>query len=215
MGCFDFTYADNGQNIMGRRGYLYLTDAFCKETGLKSPIQFEGTDEYGRFDIRMPRLSSTLTIDIYAIYGAMLFLEGEYKSPNPNEENLFTEYIHLIKTYRKNKEFTNQELDDFVACEDKIRGIGIHYFFRGMQDNDNSIQYEVAKLGNQRHKKVTCEQKFIRKCPLVITRKKLPIKEQGESFFTTIQRWGFVSDSDPNQGFNATKNHYLPYKPQH
>lgn len=33
MGCFDFTYADNGRNIRMGRGYLYLTHALsdaCK-----------------------------------------------------------------------------------------------------------------------------------------------------------------------------------------
>lgn len=210
MGCFDFTYADNGQNIMGRRGYLYLTDAFCKETGLKSPLAFERNDEYGRFDVRIPGHSSILTVDIYAIYGSMLFLEGEYTG---SEENLLKEYIHLIKTYRKNKTFTNYEFDRYFKCEDKIREVGIHYFFKGIKDNDDSRLYEVAELGNQRCKKVTCEEKFTRKLPLVITRKKLPIKEVKEPFFTTIKRWGFVTGGDPNQGFSPTKNYFLPYEP--
>ena len=26
MGCFDFTYADNGQNIRGRRGFVTAND---------------------------------------------------------------------------------------------------------------------------------------------------------------------------------------------
>lgn len=52
MGCFDYTYADNGRNTRGCSGYLYLTKAFCEKTGLKSPIHYESMDEYGMITIK-------------------------------------------------------------------------------------------------------------------------------------------------------------------
>lgn len=38
MGCFDFTYADNEENVRGRRGYVYISKALQKATGLPSPM---------------------------------------------------------------------------------------------------------------------------------------------------------------------------------
>ena len=42
--------------------------------------------------------------------------------------------------------------------------------------------------------------------------KKLPA-EKGDDLSDIAQNWGFVTDSDPNQGCGITRNHYMVYRP--
>lgn len=212
MGCFDFTYADNGQNIRGRRGYLYLTDNFCHDTGLKSPVRFLATDAYGRLDILMPRHKIPLEVDIYACYAAMLYLENLCTDTKNHDMRTF---LDLLRYYRIHQTMPKEsDYDTFIEAMDNIREIGIHTFFDSQKNLENPMTVTIPALGNQREKTIKgIQQVFAGKLPLVVTRKKLPVKDIHESFVTTVRNWGLVTSDDPNQGFSRTIDCFMPWIP--
>lgn len=217
MGCFDFTYADNGRNTRGNMAYFYLTKAFCKETGLKSPLKYENTDKYGMFNTRIQsKLKSyVLTFDIYAFYGAMLHLE----SLCSNHEAECKEYLELI--HKRVRQYRNAAGEETVwsatiwarieELEDALRLDGINYFFSEHTKIPRQ-EYTVPKLGNQREHTIHASEVFSGKLPLLLSRKRLPA-ESTDDLVDIAKSWGYVTDSDPNQGFNATINHWLPFDP--
>lgn len=218
MGCFDFTYADNGENTRGRKGYLYLTDKFCEKTGLKSPLRIKGSNEYGMITPIIPNHPNTLEMDIYAIYAAMIYLEGFYQNNDKEEYESEIEYletfIQMTADYRKYKSKVSEfDFEKYEICMENIRGIGVHYFFKHTIEISVPKTYHIPKIGNQKPKTVDCDEIFTGNLPLVLTRKHLPIQEINEPFYTTVRNWNFVTGSDPNQGFNITKNLYVPWEP--
>lgn len=212
MGCFDFIYADNGQNIMGKKGYLYLTDNFCYDTGLKSPVRFLDTDAYGNLRILMSRHKIPLEVDIYACYAAMLYLDNLCTDTANHDIRTF---LGLLRYYRVHQTMPKEsDYDTFIKAMDNIRDIGIHIFFNSRKNLESPMTITIPALGNQKEKTITgIQQVFTGKLPLVVTRKKLPVKDAHESFITTVQNWGLVTFDDPNQGFSRTVNHFMPWVP--
>lgn len=220
MGCFDFTYADNGENIRGRNGYIYITKTLQKEAKLPNPIPFDWTDEYGRFNCRIKKgrfncriKKETIQIDIYALYAAMLYLNRKDDLSVEQEGNkkfyeIFLRILH-DKTY-------NRENACFVNAMDSIRSCGIEYFCRSfnavksLNSDVEKITTTVKPLGNQHEKTIWYDEVCFAKTPLLISKKKLP-QEKEDDLSDIALKWGFVTGSDPNQGFSPTQNLYYRY----
>lgn len=199
MGCFDFTYADNGQNIRDRQGYVYISKALQKATGLPSPMRFTGTDEYGIFDFDIK--GRRIVLDIYALYAAQLALAGIIDESEPIQK--YIEKLHQ-KTF---VDYHNiEELEELIRCK------GIDEFF-GAKHNMPATKLTVKPLANQREKTVDCKRYTDARLPMLITRKKLPC-DVGDDITGIARDWGFVSTSDPNQGWTPTNNLYCQYRPQ-
>lgn len=64
MGCFDFTYADNGMNTRGGKGFLYLSNCFAKAARLQNPLRYSETDWYGRLSTPIGAEKSLVELDI-------------------------------------------------------------------------------------------------------------------------------------------------------
>lgn len=104
------------------------------------------------------------------------------------------------------------DYDTFIEAMDNIRDIGIHTFFGARKKLESPMTVIIPALGNQKEKTVEgVQQVFVGKVPLVVTRKKLPVKDTHESFDTTVRNWGFVTSDDPNQGFLKTSNCFMPW----
>lgn len=199
MGCFDFTYADNGQNIRGRRGYVYISKALQKATGLPSPMRFTGTDEYGNFDFDIK--GRRVVLDIYALYTAQLALAGIIDESEP-----IRRYIKKLRQKTFVDYHNTEELEELIRCK------GIDEFF-----NTKHImpitELTVKPLANQREKTVRCREYTDARLPMLITRKKLPC-DVGDDITNIARKWGFVTANDPNQGVSPTRDLYCQYRPQ-
>lgn len=198
MGCFDFTYADNGRNTIGERGYLYLTRAM--QTAIKSStpyLRFTGSDAYGTLYTKYGAL------DIYAIYAIMLALDNEL------EQDIDFKTINKIIQILRDK---SSDPEDIEQLTNKVRGYGIDYFFHSLKPVS---QREIAlpKLGNQPAKSITTKRAFTGKVPLFLTRKKMP-SYLGDDVVTIANNLGVVSGNDPNQGFSLTTNYWICFDPK-
>lgn len=201
MGMFDFTYADNGRNIRGGSGYLYVSRAFAKATGIKSPMPFSYLDEYGNITYQNRNMPAPVMLDLYAIYTAMLALESELDMND------------AVRTYINQLRYHIEAADNEVSrVSDEIRTSGITYFFDHMKTEQDAMFGTVSALGNQREKHVTYFERFIGKIPLLISRKKLPA-EPGDDITDIARNWGYVSTDDPKQGCGPTRNLYAAYQP--
>ena len=209
MGCFDFTYADNGENVYGRSGYLYITKALSKEIKEGSPLCFTSTDMYGRFDFKIGL--QTVTLDVFALYAAMLYLENLI-SKEPMTEKLarhFTRYLELLRT----KNFDADAIEVLEYHEDAIRRFGIKYFYSNF--HRISLRTEkISALGRQKAKEIVVGEEFVGELPLLISRKKLPDLRGDDLLQVARFRWGFVSGDDPHQGCKRTKNLYYLFNPR-
>lgn len=218
MGCFDYTYADNGRNTRGCSGYLYLTKAFCEKTGLKSPVHYESMDEYGMITIKCKGKSNhitsyLITLDIHAIHAAMLYLTGVLDK-NAKDFEDYMNYIQLLVKDHVNIRKKPLLWTTIESLEDKLRTDSIHYFFDVHKDYTTTPLpvFHMQKLGNQPEKDITCKTCFTGRLPILISKKKLP-QEQSNDLFEIANRWGFVSTNDPNQGFSNTKNLWVRFAP--
>lgn len=122
MGCFDFTYADNGMNTRGGKGFLYLSNCFAKAARLQNPLRYSETDWYGRLSTPIGAEKSLVELDIYAIYGAMLNMADDASAPLSGHSDEAARYAQLIRE----RNFNNGE---FEGLEDILRNDGIDYFF--------------------------------------------------------------------------------------
>lgn len=194
MGCFDFTYADNGENIRGRRGYIYLSPQIAEKADLPNPLPFDTSDEYGRFHIRMgPR---GIDIDILALYTVLVH----------NEHGEISEDDSRFMTLIRNRQFDNE----YKNLNDTLRTIKIDYFFNNIEHKETSISIIVPKIGNQREKHLETHNVCWAETPLLISRKKLPV-DVNTSLKVMAQTWGYVSMDDSEQGFFPTHNRYCKY----
>lgn len=199
MGCFDFTYADNGQNIRGRQGYVYISKALQKATGLPSPMRFTGTDEYGNFDFDIK--GRRVMLDIYALYTAQLALAGIIEESEP-----IRRYIEKLRQKTFVDYHNTEELEELIRCK------GIDEFF-STNHNMPAVKLTVKHLANQREKTIDCEEYTDTRLPMLITRKKLPC-DVGDDIADIARKWGFVTTDDPNQGVSPTCDLYCQYRPQ-
>ena len=126
MGQFDFTYADNGRNILRGMGYVYLTKEFAKRTCFPNPIRFVWTDDYGMFTFRARK--EIFTLDIYAVYGCMAYLNMMETKPGyleTLEETLRDSVFRYIDLLMRRK------FQRAKALEETLREFGIDTFFSG------------------------------------------------------------------------------------
>lgn len=194
MGCFDFTYADNGENIRGRRGYIYLSPQVATKAGLSNPLPFDTTDMYGRFHMRIGALG--INIDIFALYAVLI---------HADENKLYDDDNRFI-TLIRNRQFD----DEYQKLNDILRSAGIDYFYRSIEYKDIAFHIIVPKISNQREKSLETNEVCWAETPLLISRKKLPVDVR-TSLKTMARTWGYVSTSDPNQGWSTTHNQYCRY----
>lgn len=199
MGCFDFTYADNGENIRGRRGYVYISKAMQKATGLSSPMRFTSTDEYGVFDFDIK--GQRVALDIYAIYAAQLALAGII-----DKSKSIQKYVGELRRKAFADRYDTEQLEELIRCE------GIEEFF-GTAHSMPTVSLTVKALANQHKKAVDCNSYTDTRLPILITRKKLPC-DMDDDITDIARNWGFVSTQDPNQGWAPTHNLYCQYRPR-
>lgn len=199
MGCFDFTYADNGENIRGRRGYVYISKALQKATGLSNPMPFTSTDEYGvfNFDIKGRRVA----LDIYAVYAAQLALAGIIDESKPIQK-----YIKKLRQNAFADHYDTEQLEELIRCD------GIEEFF-STEHGMPTVRLTVKALANQREKTVDCNKYTDTLLPILITRKKVPC-DADDDIMDVARNWGFVSTHDPNQGWTPTHDLYCQYRPR-
>ena len=202
MGCFDFTYADNGKAVDEGRGYFYLSEAFVKATGIQSPWKFVSGDVYGCYNFETNATDDdgvqleTIDIDIFALYAAMSYLQRT-KCGGPADENM-EKYISLLNSIGKKKALGKSSYQEMKELEDKVRFAGIERFYDGFKkasQNNGDIIARVPGYGNQPPKNVVVEELFCDTMPMVISRKKLPYQTNTE----VAEKWGFVTGSNPNQ----------------
>lgn len=199
MGCFDFTYADNGDNIRGCRGYIYLSPQVASEADLPNPLPFIDTDSYGRFSIRISTRHDGIhctEIDIYSLYTVLIQTDNNQRTADADR------FISLLR----HRQFNNE----FERLNDSLRDYGIDYFFQHLKQNVNGIPITVPSIGNQKPKRIKTYDVFHGTTPLLISKKKLPV-DINTSLQTMAQTWGYVSTDDPRQGFAPTHNLYCGY----
>lgn len=204
MGCFDFTYADTGRNIRGGYGYIYLTDKFAEEMDWKNkePIQFVATDDYGTFYIVRPTDRKEFSIDIHVLYTAMLYIEEAISVEEEVKKDL-VRFINLFRKFLCGLEMNGEDFTEFDGYLE-LRGPSIDYFFR-QRVKIVPTKFLITPPGRKKEHICMIREIFIGKFPLLITKKKM----EWNSYSDIIHNWGFVSDSDPNQGFSQTKDHFL------
>lgn len=205
MGCFDFTYADNGMNTRGDKGFLYLSNSFAKAARLQNPLRFSESDWYGRLSCPIGKDKTLVELDIYAIYGAMLNMADDASAPLSGHSDEAARYAQLIRERNSNN-------GEFEGLEDILRNDGIDYFFSMQMAYPSAEKVPVKALSGQNAKKVVPKGVFVGTMPLILSRKKLPA-EKGDDLSNIAQNWGFVTDSDPKQGCYITRNHYMVYRP--
>ena len=202
MGCFDFTYADNGKNIRGGQGYIYITNALAKAANLPNPIHFQTADEYGNFSCEIGH--KTISVDIYVILALEAYL-GKH-------------YVEYVRDKEEQYDFKNACKAMIVGLRARssmrycqtTREVGISYFFdKKFEKSQKPFQCKVPKIGNQKEKMVWIDTILSHPIPLLITRKKLRLSGEPSEIG---QKLGFVSGDDPNQGFSPSKNIYYCYK---
>ena len=209
MGCFDYTYADNGHNIQGGTGWMYLSKAFCEATGLPSPVRFLETDQYGRFCIRHPKRKEYFWVDICQVHTCELWLFGEKQIA---DEAVVRNYLSILNGVVQGKPEAYNTLADFTYGFDLREG-SIHLYFKHMMYADTTIRCALPKLGNQDAKSIVCKEIYTHPIPVMLTKKKLPT-QTGQGYLEQVAKdWGCVSGSDPNQGFRPTSNYYVKFAP--
>lgn len=212
MGCFDFTYADNGRNIRGGRGYLYLTHALSDACKLPSVLPFTDTDEYGNLTCKWK--GRTAVFDLYALLSLMLFLadpdlHASYAGYHGQQAAQVQQGCrNMIRMIRSGK-VGSREMD---ACQDLVRMAAIDYFFddRYQKEVSPDALFLVPSLGNQKSRTLHCKRGSSHPIPLLITRKQLHLEGDLPEL---ARQWGFCSTDDPNQGWKVTRDWYCPYLP--
>jgi hypothetical protein len=197
MGCFDFTYADNGENIYGRNGYIYLSPQVAEKINLPNPLRFCSTDAYGHFRLRIKGCEKySISIDIFALYAVLIRTDMNKTSEDDDR------FMTLIR-YRQ---FDNE----YEELNDTLRNAGIDYFYHNFEYKVDSFKITVPKLGNQKEKHLETNEVCWAETPLLISRKKLPV-DVNTSLKEMAQTWGFVSTYDPKQGLFVMRNQHCKY----
>lgn len=199
MGCFDFTYADNGENIRGRRGYIYLSPQVAEAINLANPVRFSTVDLYGQFSLCIPLNYGARyerKIDIFSLYH--LCIQADHDQWTDDAKRFTNLIAHL------------QFNDEYRSLNDSLRDAGIDYFFKHLKHESHATQIIVPQLANQRQKHLETFDVFQETTPLLISRKKLPVNVS-TNLKDMAQAWGYVSTSDPKQGWRPTRDLYCRY----
>lgn len=159
MGCFDFTYADNGENIRGRNGYIYLSPQIAEKTNLPNPLRFYSTDAYGHFRLHID--TKDTYINIFTLYAILVRADMNKTSEEDDR------FIMLIR-YRRFD-------DEYDRLDAELRFTGIHYYYCCFKYKENAFKITVPKLGNQKEKNLETNEVCWAETPLLISRKKLPV----------------------------------------
>ena len=203
MGCFDFTYADNGENVMGRNGYLYLTSRFATAAKLDNPLRFSSTDEYGRFNCVSDGYEFEL--DIYALLAMEVYLDGVPVSDK--DAPVLERHAQAAIDALAARTYDSLQAKD---AEEAIRLVGIDYFYRPRYCRAHDpVTQRVARIGGQKERRVKVSATFSHPIPLLITRKRLHLAGEPAEI---ADEWCFASGEDPNQGFSPTTLLYYAYE---
>lgn len=194
IGCFDFTYADNGENIRGRNGYIYLSPQVAEKTDLPNPLRFYSTDEYGHFRLHID--TKNTYINIFTLYAILVRAD---MNKTFEEDDRFM----MLMRYRRFD-------DEYENLNAMLRNAGINYYYCCFKYKENAFKITVPRLGNQKEKNLETNEICWAETPLLISRKKLPV-DVNTNLKTMAQTWGFVSTYDTNQGWNITRNRYCKY----
>ena len=194
MGCFDLTYADNGENIRGRNGYIYLSPQVAEKTNLPNPLKFYSTDAYGHFCLHID--TKIAYINIFTLYA--ILVRADINKTSEKDDRFM-----MLMRYRR----FDSEYDELDAM---LRNAGINYFCCCSEYKENAFKITVPRLGNQLEKHLETNEICWAETPLLISRKKLPV-DVNTSLKKMAQAWGFVSTYDPKQGWSVTHNQYCKY----
>jgi hypothetical protein len=203
MGCFDFTYADNGENIYGRNGYIYLSPQVAEKINLPNPLRFCSTDAYGHFRLRIKGYEKySISIDIFALYAVLTYVDKNEMGKDKQLSYLIDNFLTKIHDRQFDSEY--EELNDM------LRNTGTDHFYHNFEYKVDSFKITVPKLGNQKEKHLETNEVCWAETPLLISRKKLPV-DVNTSLKEMAQTWGFVSTYDPKQGLFVMRNQYCKY----
>jgi hypothetical protein len=211
---FDLTYADNGENIRRRNGYIYLSPQVAARTNLPNPLKFYSMDQYGELKLNIDEKENDLAyVDIFALYAVCMYIDRD----EIDEESWFWYLADQFLTLLHDREFYG----DYSYLNNALRGTGIAYFCRNYEYKENTFKITVPKLNNQKEKNLETNEICWAETPLLISRKKLPV-DVNTSLKKMAQTWGFVSTYDPKkgrhtapndskQGLHTTRNKYCKY----
>jgi hypothetical protein len=205
MGCFDFTYADNGENIRGRNGYIYLSPQIAEKTNLPNQLRFYSTDAYGHFRLHID--TKNTYINIFTLYG--ILVRADINKTSEKDDRFM-----MLMRYRR----FDDEYNDLDAM---LRNAGFNYYCCCSEYKEDAFKITVPRLGNQKEKHLETDEVCWAETPLLISRKKLPV-DVNTNLKKMAQTWGFVSaydpilvsaydPKDPKQGLHTTRNRYCKY----
>jgi hypothetical protein len=194
MSRFDLTYADNGESIHGRNGYIYLSPQVAEKTNLPNPLRFYSIDVYGH--VRLHIDTKIAYINIFTLYAILVRADINKTSEDDNR------FMTLIRYRRFDSEY--KELDPMLG------NAGINYFCCCSEYKEDAFKITIPKLGNQKEKNLETNEICWAETPLLISKKKLPV-DVNTSLKKMAQTWGFVSTYNPKQGWDITRNHYCKY----
>lgn len=194
MGCFDLTYADNGENIRGRNGYIYLSPQVAEKTNLPNPLKFYSTDTYGHFRLHID--TKDTYINIFTLYA--ILVRADINKTSEKDDR----FMMLMRCRRFD--------DEYDHLDAMLRNTGINYLYLNSKYKEGAFKITVPRLGNQLEKRLETNEICWAETPLLISRKKLPV-DVNTSLKKMAQTWGFVSTYDPKQGCGITRNRYCKY----
>lgn len=207
MGCFDFTTADKGTNLQGTGGYLYLTNQFAQLADLPNPLKFTGTDMYGMFDFIIG--GKRVTLDVYAIYGCMAAIKDMELKTRLVSANECAVAANLTRIIHE-RDFDDPNLEHIM---DRVRSIGIYAQFEWQTEKLVApVDIHVPATRRTPSRTLKSGRVFEGCLPLLITKDPLPIDVTGGDLADIAERWGFVSTSDPEQGFDRLEDFFCTYR---
>lgn len=122
MGCFDFTYADNGDNIRSHHGYIYLSPQIAEEADLPNPLPYSDRDSYGQCSIHIFDHQKDIyytDINVYALYAVLIQTENNKRTADADQ------FISLLR----HRQFD----DEYKRLNDSLRSEGIDCFFHNLK----------------------------------------------------------------------------------
>lgn len=221
MGCFGFTYADTGENIVScTHGYIYITKFFQKRINYnKSALKFDYVDSYGNFDI-INKHKDIIRIDYYALMAAQFYVESLFvhKNLSVHQTEMLDAFIILLNKAINGESYNHEK---FKTAMNEIRDLAIDYTLRAnyFTKTDNKT-YRLPKLSNQSEKDVIYNKICKTKVPMLITKKRLENIQPDDvslkivksyDLYEIAMKWGMVSGNDPAQGFYVSHDNWIKY----
>lgn len=204
MGTINFIYADNGSDVFGGNGHLYLTDAFSKAVNLPSPFHFVESESSELYPD--PKYGLETHPDVFAIYAVMMYLAKEKNKKNKQPEDEV--YQTYIECFRK-RDFQNS---DFKVASLTLRRYGFNCYYEYFQYTPG-IYIDVPALGKQQAKHIKCNHTFIGQIPILISKKELPEPDGKTDLLSVAKNWGYVSKEIERFTLSPLVNCYCIFHP--